>query len=325
MELRKDYILDRYVIIAEQRTLRPDSFRRDGVIHPNNLSDNQIACHFCAGNEYLTPKEKGRFGNPWIIRWFENKFPIVEPLGKYFIQTDNKYFTFSDAYGYHEVIAETNDHNKQLYDFNEVEIKNLLTVYKNRMQELYSKDHIQYVHLFKNHGKDAGTSVKHSHSQILALAHIPRLVREELTVVNTYQTCPHCEILNIENASYRRCFENNTFVAFTPYASRFNYEIWIFPKKHYASLTEISDDALLDLASIMKRVLSRLKDLNCSYNYYLHCTPKGYMNNPAAKTLHFHIEITPRIQLWGGVEHGSETIVNQVSPETAARFYRGEQ
>jgi galactose-1-phosphate uridylyltransferase len=44
------------------------------------------------------------------------------------------------------------------------------------------------------------------------------------------------------------------------------------------------------------------------------------MNNP--RTLHFHIEITPRIDTWGGVENGVETYINRVSPETAAKFYR---
>jgi UDPglucose--hexose-1-phosphate uridylyltransferase len=320
MELRKDYVLDRYVIISEIRGLRPVFLRKEA--HMDRVTDDRSSCLFCPGHEYLTPNEKGKLGDPWNIRWFDNKYPAVEPVGKQYIQTDNGYFTFSDAYGYHEVIVETNNHDKQLFDFSDAEIKNLLLVYKNRIEDLSNKDYIKYVLIFKNHGPNAGTSLIHSHSQVLAINHIPKLVREELSAAANHTTCPYCGIVAAEKGSLRRCFENNSFLAFTPYASRFNYEIWIFPKKHYLSLTQLNDGELLELATIMRQVLSRLKILDCSYNYFIHNTPKELMGHPRA--LHFHIEITPRIDTWGGVENGIETFINKVSPETAAKFYRGE-
>ncbi len=323
MELRKDYILNRYVVVSVVRGLRPNTFNQD--IHPSSDHDGKEKCFFCPGNEYLTTKEKGRFGNPWKLRWFDNKFPALEPIGKYYLHTDNKYFTFSDAYGYHEVIAETNDHDKQLYDFSEAEIKDLLNVYRNRITELSAKEHIQYVLIFKNYGKDAGTSVKHTHSQVVALNHVPTLVQEKILVSKSYDSCPYCEIVAIEKNSFRRCFENSNFVAFAPYASRFNYEIWIFPKKHYASITQLNDYELMDLSAIMKQVVSRLKELNCSYNYYIHNSPEEYVKSNIPSSLHFHIEITPRIIIPGGFEYGTEAVINNISPEMAARFYRGEE
>lgn len=320
MELRKDYILDRYVIISEIRGLRPDFFRKG--TNMERVVDDKTSCFFCPGHEYLAGKERGKIGDPWVVRWFDNKYPAVEPVGKQYIQTDNKFFTFSDAYGYHEVIVETNDHDKQLFDFTDSELKVLLSVYKMRTDELSSKEHVKYVLVFKNHGPNAGTSVRHTHSQIIALNHIPKLIRDELSAVGTYASCPYCEILNIEKGSLRRCFENNSFVAFTPYASRFNYEVWIFPRKHYSSITQLTEGELYELSSIMREVLSKLKVLDCSYNYFIHNTPREMANNP--RTLHFHIEITPRIDTWGGVENGVETYINRISPETAAKFYRGD-
>jgi hypothetical protein len=41
--------------------------------------------------------------------------------------------------------------------------------------------------------------------------------------------------------------------------------------------------------------------------------------------LHFHIEVTPREATWSGFEYCSGTIINSVSPEDAAKFYRGEE
>ena len=38
--------------------------------------------------------------------------------------------------------------------------------------------------------------------------------------------------------------------------------------------------------------------------------------------LHFHIEITPRFEKWGGFELSTGAIVNSIMPEDAAKFYR---
>ena len=38
--------------------------------------------------------------------------------------------------------------------------------------------------------------------------------------------------------------------------------------------------------------------------------------------MHFHIEITPRVAEWAGFELSTGTIINTISPEDAAEFYR---
>jgi len=197
-----------------------------------------------------------------------------------------------------------------------------LKIYKQRIEVLSAKPDIKYVLVFKNHGKDAGTSLKHSHTQVTAMNHIPGFVMQKLLAVQKHDSCPYCELLDIEKASVRKCFENNSFVSFTPYASRYNYEVWIFPKKHYASITELDDWEFLELAQIFKKTLLKLKDLGCSYNFFIHNTPNNM--DDGKKSLHFHIEICPRMSTFGGFELGSEIIINTVSPEIAAKFYRGE-
>ena len=118
-----------------------------------------------------------------------------------------------------------------------------------------------------------------------------------------------------EKKSDRRCFENNNFIAFTPYASRFKYEIWLLPKTHHHNIRDFSQDELRDLAEILKKILIKLNTLNASYNFVIVYSPEG-------EDLHFHIEILPRIGNWAGYELGSNIIANTVSPENAASFYR---
>lgn len=312
-ELRKDYILDDFVLVSEKRGQRPHEFKEeDDLVEPKT-------CFFCPGSEDLTPPEVGRISkeNGWSIRWFENKFSGVKEEGQFEIKTDNKYFTYSSNYGYHEIIVNTNDHNKQVCDLSVPELSDLFKVYRDRIKEISSRDHIKYVSIFKNHGSKAGTSIIHSHSQIIAMNQVPkRIVRKEEAVAK-FDSCPYCEILKIEKDSYRRCFENNTFVAFTPYASRFNYEIWVMPKNHRVSMNELSEEEFNDLSDIMSKLLKRLATMNASYNYYLQYSPFN--------DLHFHIEVCPRIATWGGFELDTEVIFNVISPETAAKFYRGEE
>ena len=309
-ELRKDYILDSWVIIATERGKRPNDFKIE------KKESKEEECYFCPGNEKYTPGEILRINknNKWHMRVFLNKFPAVKTEGDFHIKTHNEFYTFADAYGCHEVIVETPSSKKQLWDLTIEDIKLLLDIYKQRIEDISKKEGIKYVQVFKNHDHEAGTSIKHSHSQIIAYNNIPKKVQDEINASKNYSSCPYCNIIQKEKDSYRRCFENNNFIAFTPYASRFPFEIIVLSKQHLKSLHECS---LEDLASIMKQILIKLKELNAPYNFMIHYSPK-YEDN-----LHFHIEFIPRLTTWAGFEY-SGTIINPMPPEEAAKFYRGD-
>jgi len=314
MELRKDYVLDRWVILSSGRGKRPREFKKKEKTKPSKTD------YFAPGNEDKTPPEIGRLGaggKKWKMRWFENKFPAVDKHGDFEIKTDNKYFTHALAYGKHEIVVETPSKTKQLWDLEVKDIKELFKVYAGRIKEITKEEGIRYVDVFKNHGPEGGTSIVHSHSQIIGYNKIPEHVSDEVEACKKHGGCPYCEIIQTERKSYRRCFENDEFAAFCPYASRFNFEVWIFPKKHLKNILDFGPEEFNSLAEIMKKVLVKLRELNASYNYYLHYAPEG-------EDLHFHIEICPRIATWGGFELSSGDVINSVPPEDAAAFYRNE-
>jgi UDPglucose--hexose-1-phosphate uridylyltransferase len=92
-------------------------------------------------------------------------------------------------------------------------------------------------------------------------------------------------------------------------------EVWVMPKQHITNISQVKDTR--GLAEIMKDVLTKLRLLNAPYNYVLHYSPTDKDN------LHFHIEILPRLSTWAGFEFNG-TVINTVTPEDAAKFYRGE-
>lgn len=312
LELRKDYLLDRWVVIAEKRRDRPKQFSKHETVVKSK------DCIFCPGNEASTPGETFRIekNGKWIIRSFANKFPVVDNKKKY--KLNKKGFLVS-AYpeGVHEVIVETPYHDKQLADLSVNGLVPIITAWQNRTREL-GKDS-KYVVLFKNHGIDGGTSIIHSHTQIVSYPRIPTLLMEEIKAYRNYKRligmCPYCKIIKSEMRSPRRIFSNKHFASFCPYASRFNYEVWIFPKNHKEHFTEFNEEEIKSLAVMLHKILSKINYLNASYNIVFHKVPEG-------TDMHFHIEILPRMATWAGFEWSTDEIINSVSPESAAKFYR---
>ncbi|MBN2566477.1 hypothetical protein JXB02_00130 [Candidatus Woesearchaeota archaeon] len=313
-ELRKDYLLDRYSIIASERARRPKQFVQAPEQHP----DVKL-CFFCPGHEDTTPPEIGRIGDGqggWSVRWFPNKFPAVMEGVEPTIRTDNGYFTWSGNFGMHEVIAETPDHGRQLWDLSAEAIAPILGVYRQRIEALSRRRGVRYVLVFKNHGKEGGTSLVHSHTQVTALNIVPDEVRQKEHITKEMGRCPYCDIVAIERTSHRRIIETDRFAAFCPYASEFNFEALIMPKRHVTGMTELDETDLHEMARCLATILAKLKELNAPYNYYLHY---------GIDRMHLYLRVTPRLNIWAGLEHGSGAKVITVSPEDAAAFYRGEK
>ncbi len=59
------------------------------------------------------------------------------------------------------------------------------------------------------------------------------------------------------------------------------------------------------------KILGKLKKIGCSFNFI---SNYGKM--------HFQVEFCPRIANWAGFEFSTETIINSIAPEEAAKFYR---
>ncbi len=311
MELRKDYLLNNYVIIAKERSKRPQQFMQA----EKNEDMQNSTCFFCPGNEESTPSEISRRENDsgWYMRVIPNKFPAVSKGERTELDTHNKFFTFCDAIGYHEVLVETPIHGEQLWDFDGKRLTEVLEVYKERFIELKKRENVKYVSIFKNHGKKGGASLFHSHSQIIAYNFLPSEIEEREKVCRENYGCPYCEIIRIEKDSQRAVFEDSNVVCFTPYASRFPFEVLIFPKRHVLTLDELFNDEFKSLSRALLLVLKKLKELNAPYNFYIRY---------GVENMHLHMEVIPRLSNWAGFEFATGTVINSVSPEDGACFYR---
>ncbi|TSD05439.1 MAG: UDPglucose--hexose-1-phosphate uridylyltransferase [Parcubacteria group bacterium Athens0714_12] len=300
-EIRKDYFLNKYVIITPQRAKRPRDLKEESILEP------KVPCPFCeegVEKELLIKTYNG--GKNFLAKVLRNKFPVVIE--------DN-----SEAYGKQEVIIETPKHGLEFADLSISQIKRIVEVYIDRTKVIGNDKKIEYILVFKNDGGKAGASIFHAHSQIFASQVLPPDVLSELQQMHNYQTekgaCPYCEIIKKEEKSPRKIFSNKEVVAFCPYASAFHYEAWIFPRRHLDNITSLNKKEITGFAEALKKILVKLNSLDISYNFFLHQVIKD-------TDQHFYLKIQPRDSIWGGVELGSGMVVNSVLPEKAAKFYR---
>ncbi len=138
--------------------------------------------------------------------------------------------------GAHEIIVETSRHDRSLHELEIAEISDVIRAYIARILDLEGDKRVRYVLIFKNHGEGAGAhTISHSISQLIALPITPRAVKTKLMIARDYfalkERCIYCDVLQQELKSRKRLIaENEDFVAFAPFASRFPFEMCRFPE-----------------------------------------------------------------------------------------------
>ncbi|MBU2102538.1 MAG: DUF4921 family protein, partial [Candidatus Omnitrophica bacterium] len=206
-------------------------------------------------------------------------------------------------------------------------VEYILKAYRSRSLDLRRDRRFKYLLIFKNVGVEAGASLEHGHSQLIALPMVPKNVKEEVKGARHYyeyrERCIFCDMLAYEEESDkgRVVAENEGFVSFCPLSSRFSFETWIVPKQHSTDYAEIDDSRVKDLATILKETLLRLKKVlgEHPYNYILHTSP---VNTDAHFSFHWHIEIMPKLTRVAGFEWGSGFYLVFTPPEVAAKHLR---
>jgi len=326
-ELRKDPITGRWVIISTERRNRPTTF---GTVVRN---EKATMCPFCPGNEVETTPEIMAYRDPgsepnrpgWSIRVISNKYPALKVEGNLDRKPQGIY-DMMNGIGAHEVIIETAVHGKDIVDMSLEEVRDILWAYRERMIDLERDIRFKQIVIFKNYGEAAGSSLEHSHSQLIATPIVPKRVMEEVTGAQKYfefkDRCIFCDIIRQEVLDQDRIIkDHDAFISFTPFASRFPFESCIIPKTHQSSLLEMSDDEYLTLAASLQDTLLRLKLAlnNPPYNYILHTRP---ISREYHEQYHWHIEVIPKITRVAGFEWGSGFYINQTSPEEAATYLR---
>ena len=326
-ELRKDPITGRWVIIASDRAKRPSDFTRQEVVSRGNAN-----CPLCGGHEHRTPPEILAYRNGgganepgWTLRVIPNRFPALRVEGELTREGEGIYDKMAGI-GAHEVLIETPDHVLSTGDLSEKQVEDVYWAFRDRINDLKRDRRLKYVILFKNHGEAAGSSLEHSHSQLIALPVVPKRVQDELDGTRRYyefrERCVYCDMVSQElEDNTRLVLETDHLVVISPYAPRFPFETWIVPKRHASHFEEADIATVQSLGSATRTLIRKLDKVleRPPFNFMLHTAP---IQEPPSHNYHWHLEVIPRLTRVAGFEWGTGLYINPTPPEEATRYLR---
>lgn len=345
-ELRHDWLADRWVIVAPQRTERPFDFVKY-VDVPREI----VECPFCRGHEASTPTPVASYARgtesdrqDWSVRVVPNKFPAVTDgcpeeaiamaAGQFPVLPPEHsetgqpidLFRRRDLSGGHEVIVESPNHLNSISQLSPEDVRLVFRAYRDRLGYWLKERNVCYAVVFKNVGQDAGASLAHTHSQLISTNILPPDVKRSASRMTKYLEtegrCLFCRTVEDELEQKVRVVDQSPgFVAICPFASRIPALVTIYPTDHQSQFESLSVPQLDQLAWLTHRTIRRIEKCypHAAYNFVIHTAPGCERN---ADSFHWRLELFPRLTKVAGFEWGSDCYINPLTPEEAARSLR---
>ncbi len=330
-EIRYDRLHDTHVLISSERLHRPDFSPQKVKTTPYGV------CPFCEGNEAMTPKEifairpSESFANSigWQTRVVPNLYKAVAIEAPH--QNHLGTFAYWDGFGAHEVIIDTPKHHLSMASWSHEETVAWLKTLRQRVEDLRRDHRLTYFSLFKNEGFDAGATLEHCHTQLIALPLIPKQQRNMNRRERDYFELHHHALIESilqdeENHRIRMIESQGEFSAFCPYASGYPFEVMISSQKYVGEIDTLSDLSIDHLSTLLLSVIQKMSHQlgECAFNLLISTPPLGE-DIGVCEAHRLVIRILPRIYRFGGFEVGNDMLINPVEPELAAKLLRGEK
>ena len=330
-EFRQDLVSGEWVLFAAGRAKRPNHFKAQSSKLKAQSTQPEEVCPFDdlrgTGQDivWFYPNEE-----KWEIAVVKNKYPALSP-GICTPSTKDGPFEVCEALGEHDVVV-YKDHNTHFADLSVEQLTSVIEVYKRRYKEIVKDggDCLEHIMIFHNFGSEVGGSIHHPHSQIISMPILPPDISRSLRGSEKFYKENNKRIYDLIigweiEQSKRIVYENDLFVAFCPFVSKYPYEVRIFPRDshaHFEQMPDTLDKYLADAMSVMfKKIRKALNNPN--YNFFIHTA--SVKEDPESKFHEFytwHVEIIPKTSIAGGLELGSGVYINVVDPDEAAKLLR---
>lgn len=332
-ELRRDPITSGWVILVPDQT--PQRAEVAQAARDPLLLRSPRACPLCPGNESHTPPEVYAHrpeGGPgarrdapgWSLRVVPHRFPALGIEGDLGRRADGLYDRMNGI-GAHEILVDSPDHGRDLGELSEGEVEQVLWACRHRILDLRRDGRFRYLAVSKAHGGQAGATLAHPHTQLLALPFVPGAVKERLDACARHfeqrDRCLLCDVVDQEVGQKERLvYENSSYLVFCPYAARSPFETWVLPRHHRPSFEDIPHGEVSALAGALRAALRRLHLAlgGPCYRLVLHNAPFGEGLPP----YHFCFEIVPQVGPGLLEDLGVGVHLNPTPPEEAARYLR---
>ena len=314
-ELRLDPLVNEWVAMAAHRQGRI-------FLPPKEL------CPLCpTTGELLTEIPEADFE----VVVFDNRSPSLRPPDGDFALPD---MVGSDtdegvAAGKCEVICFTADHGGAFKSLSPQRVRTLLEAWRDRTRELSQHPYIAHIAPFENRGEEIGVTLAHPHGQIYAYSYLPPRVTKMLEVARNHHAKTGRVLFDDVLArelrdGVRIIARNEHWVAYTPYASRYPFEIHVVPLQPVADLTELSSAACDSFPPIAIEVMQRLDGvfgIDVAYIAAWHQAPV----REGRDLLRLHWQITSvrrapgKLKYLAGSESAMGAFIMDMQPEQSAQ------
>ncbi len=291
---RLNILTNEWVQVSPHRSKRPWQGKVEDIPGDSRPAYDP-GCYLCPGNERAGGAVNPAYGETFV---FQNDFAALQediPAGVY---EKGSLLKAKSERGLCKVICFSPRHDLTLPEMEIADIERVVRVWKKEYEELGALDFINHVQIFENKGEVMGCSNPHPHGQIWAQESIPVEPARELENFRRYYAEHGRTILSdylaIELEERERViFENESFVVLVPFWAIWPFETMIISKRAVASLADMTDPELKDLAEAMQNLLIRydnLFEISFPYSAGLHQAPtdgKDY------EEWHFHMHFYP--------------------------------
>ena len=205
-----------------------------------------------------------RIGEQWRVRVVPNLYP---------------------AFDRQEVVVHTPEHARSVAELDDDQLSLVAQAWRRRREAVPAG----YLHVLVNEGREAGSSLPHTHSQLVWLPEPPPETQSP-----------------VDRERWSVVAERDGIVVACPYASRLPYELVIAPAEPRSGA--FGDEHLAPALQLLAEAIRRVHRVAgaAPLNAWVH------------DSADWHIELLPRLSTLAGVELGGGWWINALAPEDAA-------
>lgn len=290
---RFNILTGEWVLVSPHRAKRPWQGQNEEISAEKRPSYDEN-CYLCPTNTRINGEINPDYKDVFI---FNNDFAALQKDSPAFEVNDGLLIAKSET-GICKVICFSPDHSKSLAEMEVEEIKKVVNAWQKEYEELGKNEMINYVQIFENKGAVMGCSNPHPHGQIWSQSSLPNEVykkdiHQKLYYSKKKRSLLGDYVLQELEAKERVIYENNDFVALTPFWAVWPFEVMIVPKKAKKNIIELSYVEVKNYAeiiSVITKAYDKLFNVSFPYSSGIHQAPTNGAEN---EYWHFHMSFYP--------------------------------
>lgn len=285
---RRNLLTGEWVLVSPHRMKRPWQGQTEAP-PPRCLRQYDPTCYLCPGNERAGGPVNPAYTHTFV---FENDFAALRADTPAGTSQNERFFQSQSETGVCRVICFSPRHDLTLARMAQADIRRVVDLWAEQVEELSQDERLGYVQLFENRGAMMGSSNPHPHGQVWATGGMPTEAakedREQRAYFEREGTPLLVDYLCAELAAEERVVvENSDWAAVVPYWAIWPFETLLLPRRPCRQMGELAAAERDSLAGILKRLLTLYDNLfETSFPYSM-----GWHGMPCSGGDHAHWQL----------------------------------